>query len=241
LVCLESQYETAHAALFRDASHVASVLLDPDGATPDEVTRKLSPEAKARLLGLLKLLGSVVDANEDGNIDLVEQERLASMMRLSAITSVGGSEQPARSPRRTADELLELAGRSGILALVEPLRTTLVQRIEAGKRFKEMPSRATLSYYAPRQLWHEKGGSGSILMLGMTPTDGILRVQLCMTRLSQANAPQSRAWANLQAYLADHPADQSLRWDANWTLIELKTPDQVEDFLGVLTEVVPFA
>jgi len=244
LVCLEAAHEKAHAALVRDPATLGPLLLDPEARLAEALGEALVPlqePARSRLVSLLELLGKIIDTNRDRQIDDEERERLAEMVGLSAITSVGGDDRAPRAARRTVDEILELAAAHRVRSLVEPLRGWLLKRIEAGSRLREQTSRTTLSYFAPKQLWGEKSGSNCVLQCPVDPRDGVLRLQLELDRFERMNAGKPEGWAALQSYLAAHPTDPGLRWGPTWRVVELGTPAAVDEFLGVLGRLVPLA
>ncbi|MBM4321547.1 MAG: hypothetical protein FJ125_16795 [Deltaproteobacteria bacterium] len=107
LVCLEAQYEKAHAALRRlQDETLGLMLLEPDRALKEtfgETIEGVPEDARPNLVGLLEALGRVVDSDGNRSIDVGERARLEEIVRLSAITSGASDERASRPQRRTVD------------------------------------------------------------------------------------------------------------------------------------------
>ncbi|MBM4320538.1 MAG: hypothetical protein FJ125_11405 [Deltaproteobacteria bacterium] len=75
----------------------------------------------------------------------------------------------------------------------------------------------------------------------MQPEDKVFRLWFVTELFQRMNKGNRQGLMAFQDYLKRHPPSQDFGWGPDWFVVELRTPEDVEEFLGVLTGVVPFA
>ncbi len=150
LVCMES----SHPALYqfiasRPRDEVRTLVLqalraEEDSSKSDDEGPELADEEMA----FLRALVSIVDKNQDEEISLDEIDELRSMLKLSAITSVGDEANPGlQNP--SANDLLDRALAAGKLGLVSPLHSMAVSLVDR-RVLRERTTSGSIAYEARR-------------------------------------------------------------------------------------------
>lgn len=241
LVCLESQYEEIYGSLSRmeDEAEIEALLLDPNAQllasgiiNEDDAAEDHSIESAKQLL---KVLGSIVDADSSGNIDSTELDVLQSMIRLSAITSVRDESKSASAKPKTADALLGMAQQNGYLEIVARLRE-FFGRVPG---MKENFRTTAFSYGINKRALKLKGG-GSVIITGLNMANGSgPLVSIHENRTWRVNNYGNRKAAFIE--LKSYAEQRGLPQEKDWIHVVIEDDAQLEIFLGLAGKLRPFS